>query len=491
MRRSFARFANLFRTRRAEREMSREIAAHLRLLQDEFESQGMSPEDARRAAKRAYGGVDQTKELHREARSFIWIEQLFKDVRYGWRNLRRSPGFALTAIGTLAIGIGANVAIFSVVNDVLLTPLAVPDPDRFVLLMTTSDGGAVASPASFIHWRAQTNVLQDVTAMRTGAMNYTGAEIAEQWQSAQVSESAFRAFGIPVIQGHGFTPEEDLPNGARVAVISVNLWKRRFASDPLVLGKTILLSGDSYTIIGVADDSANLVNEMGGNQAPRLDVYVPFQIDPNTRDQQDNSLFAVARLKPGVTVRQAQERLRASTNEYRATFPDALGPKESFTVMPILDVVLSDIGSLLLVLAGAVGLVLLIACANVANLLLVRAAGRNHEIGIRVAVGATRGRVIRQLLAESVLLALAGGAAGLSLGYSGIRGLLASVNADDLPPVRDLSMDWHLVSFASALSLLTGLVFGLLPALKASRVDLNTVLKDSGGRWGTSLRQNK
>ena len=472
--------------------MTREIEAHLRLLQDDFESQGMAPEDARLAARRAYGGVEQAKEQHRETRSFVWAAQFAKDARYGFRQLRRSPGFTLTAIGTLALGIGANTAIFSIVNSVLLKPLPVPDPDRFVLLMTTSDAGdnPMASPAKFVHWRALTGVLQDVAAMRTGAVNYTGGETIEQWQSAQVSESTFRVFGIPVIQGRGFTPEEDLPNGARVAVISVNLWKRRFASDALVLGKTILLSGEPYTIIGVADDSANLVNQMGSNQAPRLDVYVPLQIDPNTRNH-DDTFFAVARLRPGVTLEQAQERLRESVNEYRTKFPGALPPRESFTVKPVLEVVLADIRSLLLVLSGAVGLVLLIACANVASLLLVRAAGRNREIGIRVAVGATRGRVIRQLLAESVLLALGGGAAGLSLGYSGIRGLLASVNADDLPPVSDIGMDWHLVGFALALSLLTGLVFGWLPALKASRVDLNTVLKDAGGRWGTSLRQNK
>jgi predicted permease len=472
--------------------MNREIEAHLTLLQDEFERQGLSPEDARRAARRAYGGVEQTKELHRETRSFIWIEQLFKDVRYSARDLRRSPGFTITAVAAIALGIGANIAIFSVVNSVLLTPLPVPDPDRFVLLMTTTEEGdsPMASPTKFMHWREQTGVLQDVAAMRTGAMNYTGGEILEQWQSAQVSESAFSAFGIPVIRGRSFTPEEDLPNATRVAVISTNLWKRRFASDPLILGKTILLSSDPYTIIGVADDSANLVNQMGSNQAPRLDVYVPLQIDPNTRDQ-DDTFFAVARLKPGVTLQQAQERLRASVNEYRTKFPNALRPKASFTAKPVLDVVLADIRSLLLVLAGAVGLVLLIACTNVASLLLVRAAGRNHEIGIRVAVGATRGRVIRQLLAESVLLAISGGAVGLALGYSGIRALLGSVNADDLPPVSDISMDWHLAGFALALSLLTGIAFGLLPALKASRVDLNSVLKDSGGRWGTGLRQNK
>jgi len=492
VRRFLARFSNLALRGSAEREMNREIESHLALLQEEFESRGMTPQEAYRAAKRAYGGVAQSKELHREARTFICIEQFVKDIRFSIRQLRRSPGFTLTAIGVLALGIGANLAIFSVVNSVLLTPLPVPDPDRFVVLMNTSDEGDSpgASPANFVYWRAQANVLQDVSAVSIGAMNYTGGEILEQWQSARVSENAFRVFGIPVIHGRGFTPEEDLPNGARVAVISANLWKRRFASDPAVLGTKVLLSGAPYTIVGVADDNANLVNQMGSNQAPPLDVYVPFQIDPNTRDQ-DHTFYVVGRLRPGVALEQAQERLRASVNEYRTKFPKTLPAQASFTVKPVLEVVLADIRSLLLVLSGAVSLVLLIACANVANLLLVRAASRNHEIGIRVAVGATRGRVIRQLLAESVLLSLAGGAAGLALGYSGIRALLGSVNADDLPPVSDIRMDWRLVGFALALSLLTGIVFGLLPALKASRVDLNTVLKDSGGRWGTSLRQNK
>src|SRR5579864_3125990 len=257
MRRFLAKLANLFRSSRAESDMSREIDAHLALLQDEFERQGISPEDARRAAKRAYGGVEQTKELHREARSFIWIEQFAKDVRYGARNLRRSPGFTLTAVAALALGIGANTAVFSIVNTVLLKPLPVPDENRFVVLMSTGDADSgdspIASPALFIHWRAQTSVLQDVSAMRTGAMNYTGGDVIERWQYAQVSEGGFRVFGLPIIQGRGFTLEEDLPNGPHVAVISVGLWRRRFASDPRVLGKKILLSGDPYTVIGVVN----------------------------------------------------------------------------------------------------------------------------------------------------------------------------------------------------------------------------------------------
>jgi len=497
VRRFFARFANLFRSHRAEREMTREIDAHLALSQEEFEHQGMSPEDARRAAKRAYGGVEQTKELHREARSFVWIEQLFKDIRYSARNLRRSPGFTITAIAAIALGIGANTAIFSIVNTVLLKPLPVPDPDRFVLLMNTSvsdeggaDDNAGASPARFIHWRAQSSVLQEVSAFRPGSMNYTGGEVIELWRSTQMSADGFRVLGLPIIRGRGFTAEEDLPNGPRVAVISADLWRRRFASDPQIIGKKVLLSSDPYTVIGVVDGSRNLLDILGSNQELPSDVYVPFQIDPNTSDQ-GQSFGVLGRLKPGVTLEQAKERLQASANEYRAKFPQALGPKDGFTVRSLREVVIANLKILLLVLAGAVGLVLLIACANVANLLLVRAAGRQREIGIRVAIGAGRGRVIRQLLTESVLLSFAGGSLGLLLGYGGIRALLASSNADNLPTVSYISMDWRVVGSTLALSLLTGIIFGLLPALQGSRVDLNTVLKDSGGRWGTSLRQNK
>ena len=497
MRRFFARFANLFRRGRAEREMTREIAAHLALLQEEFEHQGMPPEEAQRAARRSYGGVEQTKELHREARSFMWIEQLVKDVFYSFRQLRRSPGFALTAIAALGLGIGANTAIFSVVNAVLLKPLPVPDPDRFVLLMNTfvSDEGesgdnVYASPARFIHWRAQSSVLQDVSAFNSASMNYTGGEAIEQWRATQMSADGFRLLGLPIVLGRGFTREEDLPGGPRVAVISASLWKRRFANDPQIAGKNLLLSGDRYTVIGVVDGSHNLLDELGSNQDLSSDVYVPFQIDPNTSEQAQ-SFFVAGRLKPGVSLEQAKERLQASANEYRTKFPQVFGPKDGFTVKTVREFVVSNLRILLLVLAGAVCLVLLIACANVANLLLVRAAGRQREIAIRVAIGAGRGRVIRQLLTESVLLSLAGGVLGLFLGYGGIQTLLASSNADELPPGSMVGIDWHVMGFTLALSLLTGIAFGLLPALQGSRIDLNTVLKDSGGRWGTGLRQNK
>ena len=492
MRRSFLRLANLFRNRRAEHEMSREIDAHLSLLQDEFERRGVPPEEARLAARRTHGGVEQAKELHREARSFIWIEQLFKDVHYGARNLRRSPGFTLTAVAALALGMGATTAIFSIVDTVLLKPLHVPNPDRLVVLSMTSGSesgdGDSASPAKFMHWRTQTSVIQDVSAFLYGYINYTGGEVREQWRFTRMSANTFRCFGIPIVQGRGFMPTEDLPNGPAVAVISQGLWKRRFASDPRILGKAISLNGEPHIVVGIAGDTSSM-QEYG----PASEVYVPFQIDPNTSDQGDY-FNVVARLKPGVTLIQAQARLQASAADYRVRFPNELGPKDGFTAKLFREDLVGDVRPLLLILLGAVGLVLLIACANVANLLLVRAAGRKREIAIRAAIGASRGRVIRQLLVESLLLSGAGGAVGMLLGYAGIRALLA-VDTAGLPMVgkggAEVNVDWRVVGFTLAVSLITGIIFGLFPALQSSHADLNSVLKDSSGRWGTDLRHNQ
>jgi putative ABC transport system permease protein len=492
MRRFFLRVVNLLRSRRAESEMSREITAHLALLQEDFERNGMSTREAMLAARRTYGGVEQSKELHREARSFVWIEQLIKDVRYSARNLRRSPGFTITAVAAIALGIGATTAIFSIVNSVLLKPLHVPDPDRLVVLSMASGSesgdGDSASPAKFMHWRAQTSVIQDVSAFLYGFINYTGGEVMEQWRFTRMSADTFRCFGIQILQGRSFTPEEDLPNGPAVAVISQGLWKRRFASDPQILGKAISLNGEPHTVIGIAGDTSAM-REYG----PAFEVYVPFQIDPNTNDQGD--LFdVVARLKPGVTLIQAQARLQASAADYRVKFPNELGPKDGFTAKPYRENLVADVRPLLLILLGAVGLVLLIACANVASLLLVRAAGRKREIAIRAAIGAGRGRVIRQLLVESVLLSFAGGALGMVLGYGGIRALLA-VNTAGLPMVgkggAEVNVDWRVVGFTLAVSLVTGIIFGLFPALQSSHADLNSVLKDSSGRWGTGLQHNQ
>ncbi len=360
-----------------------------------------------------------------------------------------------------------------------------------MMMMTqTEETGSYegASPAKFAYFHAQSSVLQDVSAYVPGVMNYTGGEVVEQLRSMQMSSDAFHCWGTPILRGRGFTPDDDAPGGPHVTLIGEDFWQRRFARDPQILGKTISLNGETYTVIGVAAPTPAWL-EFG---AP-TEVYVPFQLDPNSSNQ--TRFFNVtARLKPGVSLEQANARLQASAVEFRAKFPDALGPKDVFSVMPFRDFVVSDSRPLLMVLLGAVGLVLLIACANVANLLLVRAAGRRREIAIRAAIGAGRGRMVRQLLTESVLLSLSGGALGLLLGYSGIRALLA-VNTAGLPRLGDdgiaVTMDWRVMAFAVLVSLATGIIFGLFPAMQGSRADLNAVLKDSSGRSGTGLKQNK
>ena len=417
------------------------------------------------------------------------IETFFKDLKQSLRMFAQSPAFTLAAIAALTLGIGVNTAIFSVVNAVLLRPVSLPDPDRLVMFMNVSPqgGGGAASPAKFQHYRQQTSVVQDVAALRTGVVNYTGGSFPEQLRSGQVSAGFFPLFGASAVRGRTFTAEEDRPGGVLVAVLSQGLWSTRFNSDPEIVGKTISLSGDPYTIIGVLRELD--FEELG----PSPQVWIPFQLDPNTTDQ-GHYFQVMGRLKPGVTLEQAKARLRLSAAEYRRRFPDAIGPDDSFSVEPIREVLVSNVRPALLVLVGAVSFVLLIACANVANLLLVRATARRREIAIRTAIGGTRGRIIRQLLTESVVLSLVGGVLGLLLGMIGIRALLA-INTADLPRIGAdgslVGVDWRVLGFTLAISLVTGLLFGLIPALQSSRTDLTTSLKESSGRSGSGFRQNK
>jgi predicted permease len=418
------------------------------------------------------------------------MDTLVNDLRYTVRTLLKAPAFTLAAVAALTLGIGANTAIFSVVNAVLLKPIAAPDPDRVVYFMNTSPRGTGtgASPAKFLHYAHQTDVVLDVSAFHTTIVNWTTSGAPEQLRGGQVSEAFFRLFGARMLYGRTFTVEEDRPNAGKVAMLSHGLWARRFGSDPGVLGKSIAIGGEAYTIIGVVAPGFD-VEAFG--LAP--DVWLPFQIDPNSTDQ-GHYFSAVGRLKPGVTLDQAKARLQLSAQEFRAKFPNALPPQAGFTIDRLRDVLVRNVRSTLLVLAGAVSFVLLIACANVANLLLVRATGRRREIGVRAALGAGRGRIVRQLLTESVVLSAAGGVLGLFLGIAGIRALLA-INTANLPRIGEngalVAVDWRVVLFTVAVSLVTGVVFGLIPALQASRADLSSTLKESAGRSGTGFRQNK
>jgi predicted permease len=419
----------------------------------------------------------------------MMLEAFLKDTRHSLRMFAQSPAFTFAAVAALTLGIGANTAIFSVVNAVLLKPLGFADPDRVVMLMNVSPQGSgpAASPAKFMHWRAQSDVLENVSAFNTGRMNYTGGSFPEQLRSARVSADFFRLFQAPVSTGRTFLPEEDLPNGPKVAVLSEALWESRFNRNPAIAGTTIALNGEAYTIVGVLGDLD--LRDLGASPQ----VWTPWQFAPNTREQ-GHYFRVVGRLKPGVTLEQANARLQASAEEYRAKFPNVLGQNGSFGVQRVGDVLVSNVRTSLLVLAGAVAFVLLIACSNVANLLLARATARRREIAIRAAVGGSRMRIIRQLLTESVLLSVAGGVLGLAFGWLGIRALL-TVNTAGLPRVGEdgglVAMDWRVVVFTLLVAVATGLIFGLIPAIQSSRTDLTTTLKESSGRSGSGFRQNK
>jgi putative ABC transport system permease protein len=418
------------------------------------------------------------------------METFLQDLKHSLRLFRQSPGFTVAAVAALALGIGTNTAIFSVVNSVLLKPAPFPEPDRLVLFLNTSPQGSgpAASPAKFMHWRQQTSVVQDVSAFRSNIVNLTGGTFPEQLRSEEVTADFFRLFGTPILRGRTFTTGEALPQGDHVALLSEGLWKRRFAGDPQMVGRTISLDGQPYTVIGIVGERFDF-QDFG--QPP--DVWLAFPLDPNTTDQ-GHYFLSAGRIKPSITLAQAKARLDISATEYRQKFPNALGKNQSFSVEPMREALVTNVRSSLLVLVGAVSFVLLIACANVANLLLARAIGRQREIAIRAAIGAGRGRIMRQLLTESVLLSCVGAVVGLVLGTIGIRALL-SVNTANLPRVgRDgslVSLDWRVVAFTIGVALLTGILFGLIPALQSSRPDLSATLKESSGRSGTGLRHNK
>lgn len=411
------------------------------------------------------------------------------DIVYAWRTMRKNPGFTATALAALAIGIGANSAIFSVVNAVLLRPLSYPDAGRIVLFYLTSPGGAVygGSAAKFNVLRQQSQAFQDVSAYEYGGtqLNLTGGARPEQVHGIRVSEGYFRLFGVRLVAGRPFTAEEDRPGGGHVAILSYGLWQRRFGGDAAITGKTISLGGVPYLVVGIAGPSFRTELDLPP------DVWLPFQIDPASTDHAQY-FNVVARLKAGITPAAANAQLELVSAEFRRQFPHIMGLRDRFAVQQFQDALVSEVRPSLLILAGAVGLVLLMACANVANLLLVRATGRKREFAIRAAIGAAGGRIVRQLLIESAMLAMAGGALGLMLGLAGVRALLA-LNPGDIPRIHGsaIALDWQLALYTLAISMLAAILFGLAPAWDISRIDLGTALKSGGGRSGAAPGQNR
>ena len=413
----------------------------------------------------------------------------FRDnFKHALRMFRANPGFTFAAIAALALGIGINTAIFTVVDTVLLKPLTYPDADRIVQFLLTSPqgNGPAASIPKFLLWQQQTSAFQDVAAYDFGGpgFNLTGAQ-PEQVHGIHVTQGYFRLFGAPPMLGRTFTPQEDSPNGGKVVVLSYGLWQRKFGGNPNIIGSALSLGNEPYTIVGVLNQS--FVSD------PEADILLPFQFDPNSSNQ-GHYFKAAGRLKPGVTLAQANALLKVAADQFRRRYPDALGPKNGFAVEPLRDSIVGDARKSLLVMLGAVSLVLLIACANVANLLLVHATGRKREFAIRAAMGAGRKRIVLQLLTESVLLSVTGGVLGLVLGYIGLRGLLA-MSPGDIPRIGEhgaaVTVDWRILAFTLGVSLFTGILFGLFPAIGASRPDLNSTLKESSNRAGTGFHQSK
>jgi putative ABC transport system permease protein len=415
------------------------------------------------------------------------VSDYWSDLKHALRLLVKSPSFTIAAVSALALGVGANTAIFSVVNAVLLKPLGYAHEDRLVALMLTTPDGEVpyASIPNFHLYQQQTAIFEDLGAVDLGGpgFNLTG-ERPEQLPGLHVTEGYFRVFGAPVLLGRTFTSQEDSPHGGHVVVLSYGLWQRRFGGNAEVVGRTLSLGNEPYTIVGVL--GKNFVSD------PEADLWIPFQFDLNSTDQ-GHYFEVVGRLRPGVTMAQADAQMKIAAAEFHDLYPQNW-TQLGFAVQSLRETIVGDVRPSLLVLLGAVGLVLLIACANVANLLLARATGRKREFAIRSALGARRVRIVRQLLTESVVLSVAGGAAGLALGYLGVKALLV-VSPPGLPRIGEngahVVMDWRVLGFTLAVSLLTGIVFGLFPALAASKADLNLALKESGSRSGTGLRQGR
>ena len=415
------------------------------------------------------------------------MRDFWSDVRHSLHMFVKNPGFTIAAVAALALGIGANTAIFTVVNAVLLKPLAYPDADRIMaVIQKFPDGDSTSTSITKFHeYQRQGSVFKDVAAYDFGGpgFNITGGR-PEQVHGIHVTEAYFRVFGAPVMLGRTFTQQEDSPNGGKVVVLSYGLWQRKFGGSPSVIGSALSLGNEPYTIIGVTGREFRT--------DPEADLFVPFQFEPFSTNQ-GHYFLAAAKLRDGVSIDQANAQMMLATAEFKRLYPGS-NPKMTFGVKPLRDSIVGGVRQLLLVLLGAVSMVLLIACANVANLLLVRATGRKREFAIRAALGAGRARIVRQLLTESVMLATAGGVLGMAVGFAGVRALLA-MSPPGLPRIGEkgvnVGLDWRVLAFTLGISVLTGIVFGLFPALSASRTDLNSSLKESSNRSGTSFRQNK
>ncbi len=479
-------FKQLSSRRRACDDLSQEIQDYLQEKIDELMAGGMSGSEATATARREFGNVTLIEERSREVWRWPSLEDFLVDIRFGLRMLRKNPGFSLAAVIVLALGIGANTALFSVVNGVLLRPLPYPHPEQLVMLRESKPNfatGSVSYP-NFLDWQKDNRTFASMAATRAGgSFILTGRGDAEQLNAIFVSSGFFDQLAANPVLGRTFSPGEERVGAAPTVMITAGFWKRKFGSMPDALGQSLTLDGKAYTIIGVVPATFDFLGTLRA-----AEVYVPIGQWANPLLMSRSAGLAIGgigRLKPGVSIEQARADLERVTRNLAAAYPDA-DKGIGAAVIPFRKWMLGDVQRYLAVLFGAVGLVLLIACVNVANLLLARASARTREFAIRAALGAGQQRIVRQLLAESTLIAVMGGGLGVLLAAIGTQAALRSLPVT-LPRAAEVGVDGRALIFAASISLLAGFGFGLVPALKTAQRDLQQTVKE-GGRGGTGTR---
>jgi putative ABC transport system permease protein len=470
----------LLRRGQFDADLDEEMRLHRELREQEQIERGLSPKEAHYGAQRRFGNDLVLREESRDMWGWNWLENLLQDVRYGLRQLRRNPGFTAVAVLTLALGIGANTVMFSVVNSVLLRPLPYENPEELMRLdeknLPRLPHFSVA-PANFLSWQQQGTSFEEMAAFTGWDVALTGVGVPEQVVGARVSANLFATLGIIPAEGRSFRQDEDRPGRDQVVLVGYNLWRRRFGADPALLGRPMTLDGQTYTVVGIMPRGFQFPSD--------VEIWKPLALTPADRaNRGGHFLEVIGRLKPSVTRSQAQAEMETIAGRLELQYPE---DKEwRVNVTPLLEAAVGNVRPALLVLLGAVAFVLIITCANVANLLLVRAGLRQREVSIRLALGARRLRIVRQLLTESLVLALLGGVLGCLLTFWGIR-LVGHVAQASIPRMEQVAMDPLVFGFTAAVSLLTGVLFGLAPSLQASRPDLNASLKEGGRSAGRQI----